>query len=79
MREISLTVASKEFSELASEMEQGESFVITRRGRPIAKLTSRCADRPAPNGRLVSTQDSPSLSSRVVFDGVHVHPMITFS
>ncbi len=45
MREISLTVASKEFTELVNEVEQGESFVITRRGRPIAKLTPHCADR----------------------------------
>ena len=45
MREISLTIASKEFSELVNEVEKGESFVITRRGRPIAKLTPHCADR----------------------------------
>ncbi len=47
MREISLTVASKEFSKLVSEVEQGESFVITRRGRPIAKQLPHCADRMA--------------------------------
>lgn len=47
MREISLTIASKEFSELVKEVEEGESFVITRRGRPIAKLIPHCADRMA--------------------------------
>jgi prevent-host-death family protein len=45
MREISLTIASKEVPELVNEVEQGESFVMTRRGRPIAKLTPHCADR----------------------------------
>ncbi len=45
MREISLAIASKEFSELVNVVEQGESFDMTRRGRPIAKLTPHCADR----------------------------------
>lgn len=31
-------------------MEQGESFAITRGGRPIAKLTPHCADRMAGPG-----------------------------
>lgn len=47
MREISLTIASKEFSKLVNEVEQGESFVVTGRGRPTAKLTPHCADRTA--------------------------------
>ena len=54
MREISLTIASKEFSELAKEVEQGEGCVITRRGRPIAKLTPHCADRM---GGCISADD----------------------
>lgn len=47
MREISLTIAKHEFSELVKQVESGESFIITRRGRPIAKLVPQCADKLA--------------------------------
>ena len=43
--EISLTIANQELSELVKKVEEGESFVITRRGRPIAKLTPHGADK----------------------------------
>ena len=47
MREISLTIAKQEFSKLVKKVESGESFVITRRRRPIAKLAPHCADKMA--------------------------------
>ena len=47
MREISLMIANQEFSKLVKKVESGESFVITRRGRPIAKLVPHCADKMA--------------------------------
>ena len=31
-------IANQNFSKLIKEIEKGEMFVITRRGRPIAKL-----------------------------------------
>lgn len=45
MRSISLMSANQEFSKLIKAVEQGEGFVITRRGRPIAKLVPHTADK----------------------------------
>lgn len=47
MREISLMIANQEFSKLVKKVESGESFVITRRGRPIAKLVPHRMDKMA--------------------------------
>ncbi len=47
MREIPLMTANQEFSKLIKEVERGESFLISRRGRPVAKLTPHFADRMA--------------------------------
>ena len=38
MRTVFLTTANHEFSKLVREVERGEGFLITRRGRPVAKL-----------------------------------------
>lgn len=38
MRSVSLMTANQEFSKLIKAVEQGEHFLITRRGRPVAKL-----------------------------------------
>ncbi len=45
MRSVSLMTANQDFSRLIKEVEQGEGFLITRRGRPIAKLVPHTADR----------------------------------
>ena len=47
MRAVSLMIANRRFSKLIKEVERGESFVITRRGRPIAKLVPHAADKTA--------------------------------
>ncbi len=47
MRTVSLMTANQEFSRLVKEVERGEGFVITRRGRPIAKLVPHTADKTA--------------------------------
>jgi len=47
MRTVSLMVANQEFSKLIKEVEHGEGFLITRRGRPIAKLVPHKADKTA--------------------------------
>ncbi|MYB51025.1 MAG: hypothetical protein F4X77_02320 [Acidobacteriia bacterium] len=47
MRKISLTIANQGPSELVKEVEEGESFVITRGGCPIAKLAPHRADEMA--------------------------------
>lgn len=35
MRTVSLMTANQEFSRLLRKVERGESFLITRRGRPV--------------------------------------------
>ena len=38
MRTVSSMTANQEFSRLVKEVAHGEGFLITRRGRPVAKL-----------------------------------------
>lgn len=45
MRTVSLMTANQEFSRLIRDVEHGEGFLITRRGRPIAKLVPHAADK----------------------------------
>ena len=47
MRTVPLMTANQEFSRLIREVERGESVVITRRGRPIARLVPHSADKTA--------------------------------
>ena len=47
MRSVSLMTANQEFSRLIREVERGEGVLITRRGRPIAKLVPHTADKSA--------------------------------
>ena len=47
MRHVPLMTANQEFSRLMKEVEQGEGFLITRRGRPIAMLVPHTADKMA--------------------------------
>lgn len=44
MRRVSLMTANQAFSKLVKEVEQGEEFLITRRGRPVAKLLPHSGD-----------------------------------
>lgn len=45
MRTVSLMTANQEFSRLIREVEQGQGVLITRRGRPIARLVPHGADK----------------------------------
>lgn len=46
MRTVSLKEANQGFSKLIQELEEsGESFVITRRGRPVARLVPHKANK----------------------------------
>ena len=47
MRTVSLMTANQEFSRLIREVEHGEGVLITRRGRPIAKLVPHRTDKTA--------------------------------
>lgn len=45
MRTIPLMAANQQFSKLIREVERGEGFLITRRGRPVAKLVPHTGDK----------------------------------
>ena len=47
MRSVPLMTANQEFSKLIKDVERGAGFIITRRGRPIAKLVPHAADKTA--------------------------------
>ena len=47
MRTVGLKTANREFSKLIRYVERGEGFVITRRGRPVAKLVPHAGDKAA--------------------------------
>ncbi len=47
MRTVSLMTANQEFSRLIREVEHGGGFLITRRGRPVARLVPHRADKTA--------------------------------
>lgn len=47
MRTVALTTANQEFSKLIKEIERGEGFLITRRGRPVARLVRHAGDKLA--------------------------------
>jgi prevent-host-death family protein len=47
MRTVSLMTANQEFSKLVKEVEQGEGFLITRRGRVVAKLVPHTVEKSA--------------------------------
>ncbi|BBK36767.1 antitoxin [Allostella sp. ATCC 35155] len=55
MSTISLTSAKAHLSELVDRVEAGDSLTITRRGRPVARLTAAVAPRrPVDAGLLRS-------------------------
>ena len=45
MRTVSLMTANQKFSKLIREVENGQGIVITRRGRPVAKLLPHKAEK----------------------------------
>jgi len=50
MRTVSLMKANQEFSKLIKDVERGEGFLITRRGRPVAKLLPHTSDKATDAG-----------------------------
>ncbi len=45
MLTVSLTTSKPEFSRLILDVERGERVLITRRGRPVARLVPHSADK----------------------------------
>ena len=66
MKSISAAEANRSFSRLLREVEQGETFVVTSRGRPVATIAppARAADeRHAAKERLLARlQSQPILN-----------------
>lgn len=47
MKQVQASVAKAQFAELLKDVERGETVVITRHGKPVAKLVPQQADRRA--------------------------------
>jgi len=45
MREISVREANQNFSQLIAAAERGETIVVTKNGRPVAKVAPQSQDR----------------------------------
>ena len=45
MREMSVREANQNFSRLIAEVERGETVIITKNGRAVAKVAPQPADR----------------------------------
>ena len=48
MREVGVLEAKTQLSSLLDEVERGGDIVITRHGRPVARLTGAASDRSRP-------------------------------
>ena len=46
MREISVREANQNFSQVIAAAERGETIVVTKNGRPVAKISPQSKDRP---------------------------------
>jgi prevent-host-death family protein len=45
MREITVREANQNFSQVIAAAERGETIVVTKNGRPVAKITPQSEDR----------------------------------
>jgi prevent-host-death family protein len=45
MREITVREADQNFSQVIAAAERGETIIVTKNGRPVAKITPQPADR----------------------------------
>ena len=59
-REVALREANQRFAEYVRAVEAGESFVITRRGRPVARLV------PIAAGKRVLTREQQAARARAL-------------
>lgn len=50
MHTVSLVTAHRKFSKLVREVERGQGFLITRRGRPVARLVPHGPGKSADPG-----------------------------
>ena len=61
MRHVTAREANQRFARLLSSVEGGEQVVITKRGRPVAVVTSRRGSMPAePSAMNSAAPNTPS-------------------
>ncbi len=61
LTQVSVAQAKAEFAALVSRVEAGEDIVVTRNGKPVARLTA-LTERPAVYGDLHGLRISDDLS-----------------
>jgi prevent-host-death family protein len=59
-KEVALREANQQFARYVRAVEAGESFVITRRGKPVARLV------PVEPGRRVLTPEQQEIRQRLL-------------
>ena len=65
MREMTVREANQNFSQVVSAAEQGETIVITKNGKPVAKIMPQTADRSSdPEWRAAFAVLEQSLRSK---------------
>jgi prevent-host-death family protein len=65
MREISVREANQNFSQVIAAAERGETIVVTKNGRPVAKITPQSQDRASdPEWRASFAALKESLGSK---------------
>jgi prevent-host-death family protein len=65
--------ANQAFSKLIRQVEKGEGFLITRRGRPIAKLIPHAADKASdPQWAAAYERMMARLETGASLGGLHV-------
>ena len=65
MREISVRDANQNFSQVIAAAERGETIVVTKNGRPVARITPQADDRASdPEWRACFVALEKSLQSK---------------
>jgi antitoxin (DNA-binding transcriptional repressor) of toxin-antitoxin stability system len=62
MRHVSLRDANQGFAKLIAEVEAGEEVVLTRRGKPVARITRE----PEPQGKRRFTPEQQAAYDRLM-------------
>ena len=76
MREVQATSAKTHLTQLLTEVERGETIVITRHGRAIARLVPEASERRAAVGKLKEQiaqfrRRMPKLSAEEILSARH--------
>jgi prevent-host-death family protein len=62
MKTVSARDANQHFSKLLAEVESGEEVIITRRGRPVARLVRQAG--PSPSDREKALEELNEIMNR---------------